>query len=98
MAAETGSIRIVVISGSARPGNYTAKATALLVDELKKHPEVSGELIDPSRLHLPIPGTVTGVAAATEEIQRQVKMVEDLRAQTLDSPGRQKLRALGKIP
>jgi uncharacterized protein (DUF433 family) len=32
------------------------------------------------------------------EIARQVKMVEELRAQTLDSPGRQKLRALGKIP
>ena len=32
------------------------------------------------------------------EIERQVKEVDALRAQTLDSPGRQKLRALGKIP
>ncbi len=32
------------------------------------------------------------------EIERQRKDVEMLRAQTLDSPGRQKLRALGKIP
>ena len=32
------------------------------------------------------------------EIDRQVKEVERLRAQTLDSPGRQKLRSMGKIP
>ncbi len=32
------------------------------------------------------------------EIERQVKEVEALRAQSLDSPGRRKLRALGKIP
>jgi uncharacterized protein (DUF433 family) len=32
------------------------------------------------------------------EIERQGKMIDALRAQTLDSPGRQKLRALGKIP
>jgi uncharacterized protein (DUF433 family) len=32
------------------------------------------------------------------EIERQGQMVETLRAQSLDSPGRQKLRALGKIP
>ncbi len=32
------------------------------------------------------------------EIERQDRMVEELRAQSLDSPGRQKLRALGKIP
>lgn len=32
------------------------------------------------------------------EIERQVKEVEAARAQTLDSPGRRKLRALGKIP
>ena len=32
------------------------------------------------------------------EIERQQKEVEALRAQSLDSPGRRKLRALGKIP
>lgn len=32
------------------------------------------------------------------EIERQRKEVEAARLQTLDSPGRQKLRALGKIP
>ena len=32
------------------------------------------------------------------EIARQVQLVDELRAKSLDSPGRQKLRALGKIP
>lgn len=32
------------------------------------------------------------------EIQRQLKDFEQLRAQTLDSPGRQRLRVLGKPP
>jgi uncharacterized protein (DUF433 family) len=32
------------------------------------------------------------------EIARQTEEVERLRAASLDSPGRQKLRALGKIP
>lgn len=32
------------------------------------------------------------------EIERQIKEVEAARMQTLDSPGRRKLRALGKIP
>ena len=31
------------------------------------------------------------------EIERQDRMVEELRAQTLDSPGRRKLREMGKI-
>jgi uncharacterized protein (DUF433 family) len=32
------------------------------------------------------------------EIERQLKMVDELRAPSLDSPIRQKLRAMGKIP
>ncbi len=32
------------------------------------------------------------------EIERQHREVEELRRQSLNSPGRQKLRALGKIP
>jgi uncharacterized protein (DUF433 family) len=37
-------------------------------------------------------------AAFDAEIARQVKEYEELRAKSLDSPGRRKLRALGKIP
>jgi FMN reductase len=50
-------IRIVVINGSVRPDNYTQMASSLVVDELKKHPEVFVEVIDPASLHLPLPGT-----------------------------------------
>lgn len=32
------------------------------------------------------------------EIQRQVQDFDELRSSTLDSPGRQRLRALGKLP
>jgi len=49
-------IRIVIITGSVRPGNYTSMAAALVFDELRKQPGVSVELIDPSALHLPFPG------------------------------------------
>ncbi len=51
---QTG-IRIVVIQGSARPGNFTAKATALVLDELRKE-QVAFELINPVELDLPLPG------------------------------------------
>lgn len=49
-------IRIVIITGSVRPGNYTSMAAALVIDELKKQPGVTVELIDPGALHLPFPG------------------------------------------
>jgi uncharacterized protein (DUF433 family) len=32
------------------------------------------------------------------EIERQSRMVDELRAQSMNSPGRQKLRAMGLIP
>ena len=64
-------IRIVVINGSVRPGNYTAMASALVVDELRKHPKVSVEVIDPASLHLPFPG-VDPNSAATKQLQSAV--------------------------
>ncbi len=64
----SGKIRIAVIAGSVRPGNYTSMAAALVVDELKKHSEVSVELIDPATLDLPFPGTNPG-SASTKWLQ-----------------------------
>jgi NAD(P)H-dependent FMN reductase len=49
-------LSIVVINGSVRPGNYTAKASALVVDELRKDSAVSVEVVDPAALDLPFPG------------------------------------------
>ena len=49
-------IRIVAIQGSVRPGNYTAKALALVADEMDKTPEIEFELLRPDAQSLPLPG------------------------------------------
>lgn len=49
-------IRIAVVIGSVRPGNYTSKAVALVADELRKQPDIEFDLIDPAELNLPLPG------------------------------------------
>ena len=41
MDNNSAGIRIVVINGSVRPGNYTSMASALVVDELRKDPKLS---------------------------------------------------------
>jgi NAD(P)H-dependent FMN reductase len=65
-------IRIVVINGSARPNNYTAMASALVVDELKtKYPEVTVEVVNPGELNLPLPGADPN-SLATRRLQEQV--------------------------
>ena len=50
-------IRIVAMIGSARAGNNTAKAMALVVDELGKHDDTAVEVVDPSQLDLRLPGS-----------------------------------------
>lgn len=72
MTAEHNGIRIVVIKGSVRPGNYTSMATALVVDELKKDPQIAVEVIDPAELNLPFPGTNPN-SAGTRKLQESVK-------------------------
>ncbi len=64
-------IRIVVIIGSVRPGNYTSMASAFVVDELRKHPKVSVEVVDPGVLRLPFPGTDPH-SPATKQLQETV--------------------------
>jgi NAD(P)H-dependent FMN reductase len=59
-------IRIAVIIGSVRPGNYTSMAAALVVDELQKHPKVSVDLLVPATLHLPFPGQEADAAGASQ--------------------------------
>ena len=63
-------IHVVVILGSVRPGNFTAKAARLVVDELGKK-GVSVELVDPATLGLVPPG-VEGNAAGAESLRRSV--------------------------
>ena len=95
-------IRIVVIKGSTRPGNYTSMAAALVVDELGKYPEVSVEAIDPATLNLPFPGAdfqaedtkllqekvavATGVVLATPEYHGSFSSVMKLIIENLGFP------------
>jgi NAD(P)H-dependent FMN reductase len=64
-------IRIVVINGSVRPGNYTSMASAYVVDELRKHPKVSVDEVHPAELNLPFPGTDPN-SPATKKLQQIV--------------------------
>ena len=72
MAAETPHIPILIVNGSVRPGNYTAMASRLVEDELRKDEAVSVEVVDPSTLDLPFPGTRRD-AEATRWLQEKVK-------------------------
>ncbi|MCS6302896.1 MAG: NAD(P)H-dependent oxidoreductase [Nitrospira sp.] len=95
-------IRIVIINGSVRPGNYTNMASALVLDELKKHTKVSTEVIDPATLNLPPPGTdpqskdakqlqqkvgqATGIILATPEYYGSFSSVMKLVIESLGHP------------
>ena len=72
MADDKQGIKIVVINGSVRPNNYTSMASALVVDELKKDPKVTVELINPLDLNLPLPG-INPRAPGTLKLQEAVK-------------------------
>lgn len=50
------AIRIAVLIGTNRPGNYTSKAVALVVDELENRPGVHVDVFDPAAASLPFPG------------------------------------------
>ena len=49
-------IRIAAILGTARPGNFTSKALALVIDEIEKQEDIVVDLIDPATMNLPLPG------------------------------------------
>lgn len=72
MENAANGISIVVMNGSVRPGNYTAMASALVVDELKKHADIRVQVIDPLTWELPLPGTARH-AVATQALQAEVR-------------------------
>ncbi len=53
---ENTGIRIAVILGTARPGNYTSKALALVIDEIEKRDGIALDVIEPAKMNLPAPG------------------------------------------
>jgi NAD(P)H-dependent FMN reductase len=64
-------IHITVITGSVRPGNYTGKAAALVMDQLGRIPGISSRLIEPASLHLPLPGTDPG-SEVTKHLKAEI--------------------------
>ncbi len=54
---EDNGPRIVTVLGTARPGNYTAKALALVIDEIERHGKFGVDVVDPAAMTLPLPGT-----------------------------------------
>jgi chromate reductase len=96
-----GPIRIVVVKGSVRPGNYTSMAAALVLDELRKNEKVSVEVIDPREMNLPLPGLdsspdsarlkeivtqATGIVFATPEYHGTFSSVTKLVIENLGFP------------
>jgi NAD(P)H-dependent FMN reductase len=69
----TVTIKIVTICGSVRPGNYTAKALRLALDEFAKTPGVEVTPIQLDTLDLPLPGLPPRNPAAVEQFQQTVK-------------------------
>jgi chromate reductase len=65
------TLNIVAIQGSVRPGNYTAKALAVVVDELRGRPNVHCDLVDPTTMHLPLPGQ--GDSPDADALARRVR-------------------------
>ncbi len=67
-----GGIEIVTILGTARPGNFTAKALALVVDELRQQKRVNVTEIDPQGMQLLFPGE-PGESGDSESLQSAVQ-------------------------
>ncbi len=57
--------------GSVRPGNYTTKAVGLVLDELRKFPDVHVDVIDPTGMDLPLPGAA-GATSAVKSIRAKI--------------------------
>ncbi len=65
-------IRIAIVKGSVRSGNFTAKAVALVVDELQRLKVGGVDVIDPAELNLAFPGMPAGRSRA-EDLRATIK-------------------------
>jgi NAD(P)H-dependent FMN reductase len=70
--SDQARLKVFIVNGSVRPGNYTAMASALVADELRKDPDVAVEIIDPSILELPPPG-VDPSSPVSQALQEKVR-------------------------
>ena len=71
MTSTDGRIRIVLLCGSVRPGNYTRMAANVVAASLSADPHVSVDLVDPSELDLPPPGLAA--TSSVTELQEAVR-------------------------
>lgn len=62
-------IRIVIIPGSVRPGNFTAMVVELVADGIRKQAEIILNVIDVAQLNFQPPGVVTDSAELTMFVQ-----------------------------
>ena len=69
---ESKPVKVAILIGTSRPGNYTTKAVRLVVDELEKDFRVAVEVFNPAGKSLPFPGT-SATTTDAEELQRMVK-------------------------
>ena len=66
---EEGRIRVTIVAGSVRPGNFTGKALSLVEDELSKHEDVVVDTVDLNDYELPLPGNPT--TAEVSDLQKR---------------------------
>ena len=71
MSESQRGIRIAIVKGSVRPGNFTSKAVAYLVDEFEGL-GVDVDVIDPAKWNLTAPGMPAGDSRA-DELQSRIK-------------------------
>ena len=95
-------LRVVVLIGTVRPGNYTSKAARLVADQLEQTDGVEVEVVDAADLELPFPGHpdakgdaerlqeavngATGVVIATPEYHGGYSSVAKLMIENMGFP------------
>ncbi len=72
MTENNGRMRIAVVCGSVRPGNYTSMAVNVVVASLSANPDVSVDVVDPSELDLPLPG-LAAASGSVAELQEAIR-------------------------
>ena len=65
-------LQITAILGTSRPGNYTGKALAITIDELRQNPDIEVAVIDPAEMRLGFPGDGDGPSDA-DQLREAVK-------------------------
>ena len=73
--AQDKQLRIAAVLGTARPGNFTSKALALIIDEIEKQGDIGVDLIDPATMNLPLP-SLGPDSAESKTIQELVSKVD----------------------